>query len=102
MNNKNHKSNTNVCGNKNNHIRNYKILITTIMTIMIIITIIIIINNDSNLWDFQSDFQTTLQEDIRLIQNSKKTMTFTDKTSNMYWFTTGTQQVITERDYFEI
>ena len=32
----------------------------------------------------RSDFQTTLQEDIRLIHNSKKTMTFADKTSNMY------------------
>ena len=27
---------------------------------------------------------TTLQEDIKLIHNSKKTMTFADKTSNMY------------------
>ena len=32
----------------------------------------------------RSDFQTTLQEDIRLIHNSKKTMTFADQTSNMY------------------
>ena len=32
----------------------------------------------------RSDFQTTLQEDIRLIRNSKKTMTFANKTSNMY------------------
>ena len=31
----------------------------------------------------RSDFQTTLQEDIRLIHNSKKTMTFVDKTSNI-------------------
>ena len=31
----------------------------------------------------RSDFQTTLQEDIRLIHNSKKTITFADKTSNM-------------------
>ena len=31
----------------------------------------------------RSDFQTTLQEDIRLIHNSKKTMTFMDKTSNI-------------------
>ena len=35
----------------------------------------------------KSDFQTTLQEDIRLIHNSKKTMTFADKTSNMYRLT---------------
>ena len=35
----------------------------------------------------RSDFQTTLQEDIRLIHNSKKTMTFADKTSNMYRLT---------------
>ena len=35
----------------------------------------------------RSDFQTTLQEDIRLIHNSKKTMTFVDKTSNMYRLT---------------
>ena len=35
----------------------------------------------------RSDFQTTLQEDIRLIHNSKKTMTFADKTSNMYQLT---------------
>ena len=32
----------------------------------------------------RSDFQTTLQEDIRLIHNSKKTMTFADQTSSMY------------------
>ena len=35
----------------------------------------------------KSDFQTTLQEDIRLIHNSKKTMTLADKTSNMYRLT---------------
>ena len=35
----------------------------------------------------RSDFQTALQEDIRLIHNSKKTMTFADKTSNMYRLT---------------
>ena len=35
----------------------------------------------------RSDFQTTLQEDIRLIHNSKKTMTFADKTCNMYRLT---------------
>ena len=35
----------------------------------------------------RSDFQTTLPEDIRLIHNSKKTMTFTDKTCNMYRLT---------------
>ena len=35
----------------------------------------------------RSDFQTTLHEDIRLIHNSKKTMTFADKTSNMYRLT---------------
>ena len=35
----------------------------------------------------RSNFQTTLQEDIRLIHNSKKTMTFADKTSNMYRLT---------------
>ena len=35
----------------------------------------------------RSDFQTTLQEDIRLIHNSKKTITFADKTSNMYRLT---------------
>ena len=35
----------------------------------------------------RSDFQTTLQEDIRLIHNSKKAMTFADKTSNMYRLT---------------
>ena len=33
------------------------------------------------------DFQTTLQEDIRLIRNSEETMTFTDKTSDMYQLT---------------
>ena len=32
----------------------------------------------------RSDFETTLQEDIRLIHNPKKTMTFADKTSNIY------------------
>ena len=35
----------------------------------------------------RSDFQTTLQEDIRLIHNSKKTMTFADKTWIMYRLT---------------
>ena len=29
----------------------------------------------------------TLQEDTKLIQISKKIMSFADKTSNMYWFT---------------
>ena len=37
----------------------------------------------------RSDFQTTFQEDIRLIHNSKKTMTFADKNSNMYQLTKG-------------
>ena len=32
-------------------------------------------------------FQAPLQEDFRLIYNSKKTMTFADKTSNMYRLT---------------
>ena len=35
----------------------------------------------------RSDFQTILQKDIRLIHNSKKTMTFPDKTSTMYRLT---------------
>ena len=35
----------------------------------------------------RSAFQTTLQEDTKLIQISKKIMPFADKTSNMYWFT---------------
>ena len=35
----------------------------------------------------RSDFQVRLQKDIRLIHNSKKTMTFTDKTSNMHRLT---------------
>ena len=35
----------------------------------------------------RSDFQTTLQEDIRLIHNYKKAMTSVDKTSNMYRLT---------------
>ena len=35
----------------------------------------------------RSDFQTKLQEDIRLILSSKKTMTFADKTSNLYRLT---------------
>ena len=30
---------------------------------------------------------TTLQEDIKLIHNSEKTMTFADKTSNIYQLT---------------
>ena len=50
----------------------------------------------------RSDFQTTLQEDIRLIHNSKKTMTFVDKTYLIPTYKRGTQQVITERNYFEI
>ena len=35
----------------------------------------------------RSDFQIALQEGIRVIHNSKKTMTFADKTSNMYRLT---------------
>ena len=35
----------------------------------------------------RSAFQATLQEDIGLIHNSEKTMTFADKTSNIYRFT---------------
>ena len=41
MYNKNNKSTTNVCGNKSNNDRNYKIITKTIM----IIIVIIIINN---------------------------------------------------------
>ena len=35
----------------------------------------------------KSDFQTTLQEDIRLIHNSKKALTFVEKIANMYRLT---------------
>ena len=49
----------------------------------------------------RSDFQTTLQEDIRLIHNSKKTMTFADKTSNMYRLTKEEHNKLL-RSYFEI
>ena len=35
----------------------------------------------------KSDFQTRLQEEIRLIHNSKKTMTFADKNSSIYRLT---------------
>ena len=35
----------------------------------------------------RSGFQTTLQEDIRLTRNSKKTMNFADKTCNIYRLT---------------
>ena len=35
----------------------------------------------------KGNFQTTLQEDIRFIHNSKKTMTVEDKTSSMYRLT---------------
>ena len=36
---------------------------------------------------FQSDFQNNLQEDIKVLRNPTKTMTFADKTSNMYRLT---------------
>ena len=49
----------------------------------------------------RKDFQTTLQEYIRLIHNSKKTMTFTDKTSNMYRLTKEEYNKLL-RSYFEI
>ena len=42
---------------------------------------------DIEIRNARSDFQTTLHEDIRLIHNSKKTMTFADKTSNMHQLT---------------
>ena len=35
----------------------------------------------------RSDFQTKLQEDIRLIHKSKKTITYADKTCNIYGLT---------------
>ena len=35
----------------------------------------------------RSDFQITFQKDIRLIHNSNQTLTFADKTSNMYGLT---------------
>ena len=48
---------------------------------------LIAVVKDIKFRNVRSDFQTTLQEDIRLIHNSKKTMTFADKTSNMYQLT---------------
>ena len=48
---------------------------------------LIAVVKDIKFRNVRSDFQTTLQEDIRLIHNSKKTMTFADKTSNMYRLT---------------
>ena len=47
----------------------------------------IVIDKDIKFRNTRSHFQTTLKEDIRLIHNSKKTMTFADKTSNMYGLT---------------
>ena len=44
---------------------------------------LIAVVKDIKLRNTRSDFQTALQEDIRLIHNSKKTITFADKTSNM-------------------
>ena len=35
----------------------------------------------------KSNFQATLQDNIRLNHGSKKTMTFANKTSNIYWLT---------------
>ena len=48
---------------------------------------LIAVVKDIKFRNVRSDFQATLQEDIRLIHNSKKTMTFADKTSNMYQLT---------------
>ena len=48
---------------------------------------LIAVVKDIKLRNTRSDFQTALQEDIRLIHNSKKTITFADKTSNMYQLT---------------
>ena len=45
----------------------------------------------------RSDFQTTLQEDIRSTHNSKKTMTFADKISNMYQLTKEEHTAITSK-----
>ena len=63
---------------------------------------LIAIVKDIKFRNARSDFQTTLQKDIRLIHNSKKTMTFVDKTYLIPTYKRGTQQVITERNYFEI
>ena len=35
----------------------------------------------------RSDFQTTLQKDIRLVHNSEKTMTYANRASNIYRLT---------------
>ena len=48
---------------------------------------LIVIVKDIKFRNARSDFQTKLQEDIRLIHSSKKTVTFADKTSNMYRLT---------------
>ena len=37
--------------------------------------------------NIKSNFQDQIKEDIRLINNSKKTLTFADKTANMYRLT---------------
>ena len=44
---------------------------------------LIAVVKDIKFRNMRSDFQTTLQEGIRLIHNSKKTMTFANKTSNI-------------------
>ena len=48
---------------------------------------LITVVKDIKFRNVRSDFQTTLQEDIRLIHHSKKTTTFGDKTSNMFRLT---------------
>ena len=48
---------------------------------------LIVLVKDIKFRNTRSDFQTALQEDVRLTHSSKKTMTFADKTSNMYRLT---------------
>ena len=45
---------------------------------------LIAVVKDIKFGNARKQFQTTLQEYISLIHNSKKTMTFANKTSNMY------------------
>ena len=45
----------------------------------------------------RSDFQTTLQENVRLVHNSRKTMTFAGKTPNMYRLTEEEQNKLSRK-----
>ena len=63
---------------------------------------LIAVIQDIKFRNVSSDFQTTLQGDIRLVQNSKKTVTFADKTSSIYRLTKNEHNMLLRNAFTSI